>query len=79
MSTVAAQALDKTQTLIDAGIITLASIAWSDVIQSIIARFNPLGKDSIKTKLIYAIVITVIVVVYTMYSDKIFKKKKEND
>jgi hypothetical protein len=78
MSLVATQAINKTQTLINSGIITLASIAWSDVIQSIIAYINPMEKDSLKTKLIYAVIITVFVIIYTTYSDKIFKKKEDN-
>jgi len=76
---VASTALNKTQTLINAGIVTLASIAWSDVISSIITLINPLEKDSIKTKIIYAVVITILVVIYTMNSDKIFGKTDKDE
>ena len=75
---VTTKAINKTQTLIDAGIMTLASIAWSDVIQTIIGMINPLEKDSIKTKVIYAIIVTVLVVIYAMNSDKIFGKDSKD-
>ena len=77
MSIVASQALSNTRNLIDTGIVTLASIAWADVIQTLIALYNPLGKDSIKSKVIYAVIVTVIVVLYTTYSGKIFKKRDD--
>jgi hypothetical protein len=54
----------KTMDYIKAGIILVASLAWSDVIKSIIMQIYPFSKgDKIHEKVIYAIIVTVAVVI----------------
>jgi hypothetical protein len=77
MSEITKKTINKTRTLIDVAIVTLASIAWADVVKTLLKMVNPIDRSSIKAKFIYAIIITIAVVAYTIYSYKIFGKNKD--
>lgn len=55
----------------------VAGLAWNEAIQSLIKSFFAVDKDSILVKFIYAIVITVLVVIITVYLTKFFGKNEE--
>lgn len=77
MSEITKTALNKTKTIITAAIVTLASIAWDDVIQTIITILYPYEKDNLQAKIIYAIIITILVISYLTYTK--YSQKTEND
>ena len=52
----------------------VAGLAWNDAIKTAIEEFFPLKGDTILAKLIYAVLITLIVVVITMYLARLSKK-----
>jgi len=51
----------------------VASLAWNDAISSLIVKVFPLGKDTVIAKFIYALVMTVILVIIAVYLVKILK------
>ncbi len=57
----------------------VASLAWNDAISSLIEKFFPLGKDTVIAKFIYALVMTVILVVVAVYLVKLLKRGKEGE
>ncbi len=57
----------------------VAGLAWNEAIQSLIKSFFAVDKDSVLAKFIYAIVITVVVVIITVYLTRLFGKDEENN
>ena len=55
----------------------VAGLAWNDAIKSMIEFFFPFSKESIWIKFIYAIVITMVVVILTRYLFKPLKKDSQ--
>jgi hypothetical protein len=53
----------------------VAGLAWNDAIKSMIEEFFPLHKDTVKAKTVYAVVITAIVVLVSIYLSRLFKKE----
>ena len=70
----------QTLSYITAGLGVVAGLAWNDAIKTLIDFWFPLDKNSILARFIYAVIITVVVVLLTMYLVRILKKdeKKEN-
>ena len=66
--------LEKMAALIAAGFGLVAALAWNSTIQNIFKRFQ--GEDSILGQLIYAIVITIIAVMATIYIGKAVERAK---
>ena len=62
---------------ITAGLGLVGGLAWNDAITSLIKKFFPQGDDSITAKFIYAALVTIVVVVLTMYLVKLFKTDEE--
>ncbi|MDP3900242.1 MAG: DUF5654 family protein [bacterium] len=56
----------------------VASLAWNDAIAALIEKVFPLGKDTVVAKFIYAVVITVILVIVAMYLVKLLKQDGED-
>lgn len=52
----------------------VAGLAWNDAIKSMIEYLFPLEKNTLAIKFIYAVIITVIVVMVTVYLARIIKK-----
>lgn len=62
---------------IGAGIGVVAGLAWNDAIAALIAVLFPLDKSTIIAKFLYAIVITVVVVIIGIYAVKLIEGKKK--
>ena len=56
----------------------VASLAWNDAISAMIEKFFPLGKDTIIAKFIYALVMTVVLVIIAVYLVKLLKKDENS-
>jgi hypothetical protein len=54
----------------------VAALAWNDAVISLINFLFPFNKDSILIKFIYAIVITFIIVIISVYFTLLVKKKE---
>lgn len=65
---------EKTLGYIEAGLGIVAGLAWNEAVKGLIEYIFPLNKNSILAKFIYAVIMTLIVVVMTIYLSKIFKK-----
>lgn len=57
----------------------VAGLAWNDAIKVAIEEFFPLKKDGLRAKFIYAIAITAVVVIISMYLSHIFKKGSKEE
>jgi len=57
----------------------VAGLAWNDAIKALIEYFFPLDKNSLTAKFVYATVLTIVLVVVTIYLVKFFKKRKINE
>lgn len=55
----------------------VAGLAWNDFIATLINNFFPLGKDTILAKLIYAVAISLIIVLATYYLLKLTEEEAE--
>ena len=54
----------------------VAGLAWNDAIKALIEYLFPLGKDSLQAKFIYAGVITLIIVLVTVYLLRLIRKEE---
>lgn len=57
----------------------VAGLAWNEAIQSLIKSFFAVDKDSIWVKFLYAVIMTFIVVLVTIYLARFFGKDDETD
>ena len=55
----------------------VAALAWNDSIRSLIEYFFPLNKNTVLIKFLYAILITCIVVIISIYLTKLLSDKNE--
>jgi len=55
----------------------VAALAWNDAIRSFIEYFFPINKNTVLIKFVYAIIITFIVVMVSVYLTKLLGDKKE--
>ena len=61
-------------TYITAAFGLVAALAWNDAIKSLIAFLFPLKKDSVLMKFVYAVGITTVVTVLTIYISRVFNR-----
>lgn len=57
----------------------VAALAWNEAIRDFLEYLFPLEKNTLLAKFIYAIGITIVVVIFSIYFTKIFKKKNEKE
>lgn len=76
-SKVSAEALNQTKGYILGALGLVAGLAWNDAIKAFIEKVFPAGGDSITAKFIYAILVTLAVVAFTMYFVRLVERKKE--
>ena len=57
----------------------VAGLAWNEAIQAIIKQIFPLDKNSLIAKLIYAILMTLLLVVITVYLTRLIGKNKDSE
>ncbi len=67
----------RTVGFITGGLGLVAGLAWNDAIKALIEYLVPLGRDSIWAKFIYAILISVVVVVLSVYLTRLFARSEE--
>jgi len=65
---------EKTAGYITAAFGLVAGLAWNDAIKSLIEYWFPLDKNSIAAKFIYAVLITVVLVIVSSYLIRMFKR-----
>lgn len=68
---------EKTTGYILAALGLVVGLAWNDAIKSVIEYIFPLDKNSILAKLVYALLVTIIVVLVSAYFIR-SNKEKEN-
>ncbi len=69
---------EKTVSYIVAGFSVVAGFAWNDAIKAFIEEYFPLSRDTMKAKFVYAALITVVLVIVSVYLMKIFKIEKKD-
>jgi len=57
----------------------VAGLAWNDAIKAIIQYFFPLNSDSLLVKVFSAFLVTIIVVIVSVYLIGLAEDKKENE
>lgn len=70
---------ERTFTYLVAAFSLVASLAWNEAVKSLIDYFLPAGANTLLAKFIYAVFITVLVVVLTIYLEKILKREEKAD
>ena len=53
----------------------IAGLAWNEAIKSFIDQFSPHASNSVLIKFVYAVLVTFIVVIVTVYIIKLNEKK----
>ena len=61
---------------VTAGFGLVAGLAWNEAIKALIDYLFPLSQNSVWIKFLYAIIMTFVVVVISLYLVKLFKKEK---
>ncbi len=69
------EAKERTLGYITAALGLIAGLAWNDAIKAIIDYWIPLGGGVVWAKLGYAVIVTIIVVVATVYLARFLDKK----
>ena len=77
MSDIKSEIKARTMGYIGAGFGLVAGLAWNDAIKVLIEYLFPFPQSTIFAKFLYAIVITVAVVILLGYLEKILNPKKE--
>ncbi len=67
---------EKLTTYLTAAFGFVAGLAWNDAIKGLIDAIFPIGTGSILAKFIYAIFVTILIVILSIYLVKIMKVKK---
>jgi len=70
---------DKTFNFVITAFGLVAGLAWNEAIQSLINSFFTIDKNSVWAKFIYAAVMTLVLVLMTIYLAKIFGRGKAGD
>ena len=55
----------------------VAGLAWNDAIKALIEYLFPLQENTLSAKIIYAFLITLVVVICTIYLNRLFKKDED--
>ncbi len=69
----------KTVGYIAGGLGLVAGLAWNEAIKAFIEYAFPLAKNTLLAKFIYAVVITALVVIITVYLVRFLRKKEEKE
>ncbi len=57
----------------------VAGLAWNDAIKTFIEAFFPLAKDTVPAKFLYAVLITIVVVLVTVYIVRFIEGGEKNN
>ncbi|MBI2023746.1 hypothetical protein HYT01_04275 [Candidatus Giovannonibacteria bacterium] len=77
MTNIKEELKEKMQGYMAAALGLVAGLAWNDAIKALIEYLFPIQKNGILIKFIYAIIITLIVVVITVNLTRFFNKKEK--
>ena len=66
-------------TYITAAFGLVAGLAWNEAIKALIEYLFPLGQNTLWAKFLYAIIITFVVVIVSIYLMRLFKEEKEEE
>jgi Na+/proline symporter len=77
MAKVRSEVRNRTVKYIVAALGLVAGLAWNDAIKSLIEYLFPQDQNSLKAKLVYAVVITFIVAVLSFYLAQLEKKEEK--
>ena len=69
----------KTFGYISAALGLVAGLAWNDAIASAIEALFPLSKDTVLVKFLYALLVTLAVIILIKYLDKIVNRGEKNE
>ena len=64
-------------TYIGAGLGLVAGLAWNDAIRSLIESLFPKSENTILAKFIYALVLTITIVIIIVYLERIIARNRE--
>jgi len=53
----------------------VAGLAWNEAIKALIQTFIPVNGNDLFAKLLYAVIVTIIIVIVSMYLVKMLKKE----
>lgn len=67
---------EKTTGYILAAFSFVAGLAWNEAIKSLIDQLFPFSKDGILVKFFYAVIVTLVIVIMTIYLVKLIEKKE---
>jgi hypothetical protein len=70
---------DRTLGFITTAFGLVAGLAWNEAIQTLIKSFFKVEKDSVWVQFIYALVLTVVLVLVTVYLARFFGKNEEEN
>lgn len=68
---------ERTLGFITGGLGLVAGLAWNDAIKALIEHLFPLGKESVPAKFIYAVLVSVIVVILSVYLVRLLRRGDE--
>ncbi len=69
--------VSRTVTLITSAFGLIAALAWNDAIQSFIKKFFVNSNNALNSKFVYAILVTVLAVIVSLWLDKISWRVKK--
>jgi hypothetical protein len=76
---ISSEVKEKTFGFILTALSLVAGLAWNEAIQSLINSFFTINKNSVLAKFVYAVVLTLVLVVITIYLAKIFGRDKQEE
>ncbi|MDO8594821.1 MAG: DUF5654 family protein [bacterium] len=68
---------ERTLGFVTGGLGLVAGLAWNDAIKALIDYLFPLDKNGIAAKFIYAVVISLVVIILSVYLVRWLKKEEE--
>lgn len=70
------EARQKTASYVEAGLGIIAGLAWNEAVKALIEYFLPFSGGTVLAKFIYAVVMTFIVVVVSVYLTRVLKRSE---
>lgn len=67
---------EKTLGYILAALGLVAGLSWNDTIKAFIEYIFPMAQNTLVAKLVYSVLITIVVVLVSVYMTKLFSEKK---
>lgn len=69
---------EKTMTFLTAAFGLVVGLAWNDAVKALIEFLFPIQKNTLLAKFIYALILTIIFVIITVYVARMFKDNQED-